>query len=97
MSDSLKSLIQPSPNLINTESRTEETSTVPTQYSFYSGQKEIQEKIKNYNNVPVKYFINESYFLYEKSDLIKETYFTALSKKIIYIWFNKLFQQKNRT
>ena len=97
MSDSLKSLIQPSPNLINTESRTEETSTVPTQYSFYSRQKEIQEKIKNYNNVPVKYFINESYFLYEKSDLIKETYFTALSKKIIYIWFDKLFQQKNRT
>ena len=44
---------------------------VPTQYSFYPGQQQIEENIKGYNNVPVKYFINESYFLYDKSDLIK--------------------------
>ena len=50
--------------------------------------------MKSYNNVPAKYFINESYFLYYKSDLIKETYITALNKKIsIYgsymVCFNK--------
>ena len=58
-------------NLINTESGTEETSTVPTQYSFYSGQQQIEQDIKTYNNVPLKYFINEGYFLYDKNDLIK--------------------------
>ena len=40
-----------------------------------------------------KYFINESYFWYKKSDLIKETYITALNKIIsIYgsiSYFNK--------
>ena len=33
-------------------------------------------------NVLQKYFINENYFLYDKSDLIKETNATALNKKI---------------
>ena len=61
LSDSLKNLIQPSPNLTNAESGTEETSTVPIQYSVYSGQQQSGENIKNYNNVPVKYFRNESY------------------------------------
>ena len=60
---------------INAESGTEETSTVPTQYSLYPGQQQIEEIIKNYNNVPQKYFINEGYFLFDKSDLIKETYY----------------------
>ena len=82
LSDSLKNLIQPSQKLISTESGTEETSTVPTQYSFYPGQQQIEKNTKSYNNDPVKYFINESYFLYGKSDLIKETYITALNKKI---------------
>ena len=40
-----------------------------------------------------KYFINESYFLYDKSDLIKETYITVLNKNVsIYgsiSYFNK--------
>ena len=82
LSDSLKNLIEPSPNLINTESETEETSTVPTQYSFYPGQQQIEEDMKSYNNVPLKYFINESYFLYDKSDLIKETYYCTKEKNL---------------
>ena len=82
LSDSLIHLIQPSSNLINTESGTEETSTIPTQYSFYPDQQKIEENIKKYNNVPQKYFINESYFLYNKSDLMKEIHVTAFNKKI---------------
>ena len=82
LSDSLKNLIQPSPNLTNTESGIEEPFAVPTHHSFYSGQQQIEENIKNYNDDPVKCFINESYFLYDKNDLIKETYITALNKKI---------------
>ena len=81
MSDSLKNLFQPTPNLINKEFGTEETATVPTQYSFYPSQQQIEENIKSYNNVPQKYFINERFFLYDKSDLIKETYITTLNKK----------------
>ena len=57
-------------------------STVPTQYLFYPVQRQIEENIKNYNNVPAKNFINKSYFLYDKTDLIKETYIAALNKRI---------------
>ena len=38
--------------------------------------------MKNYNNVPLKYFINERYFLYDKSNLIKETYYCTKEKNI---------------
>ena len=62
---------------MNTESGTEETTTIPTQHSFYPGQQQIEENIKSYKHFPVKYFINESHFLYDKSDLIKETYYCA--------------------
>ena len=37
------------------------------------------EKLKN---VPASYFINESYLLYDKSDLVKETFLTALQKNL---------------
>ena len=43
--------------------------------------------------MPVVRYINENYFFYDKSDLIKETFLTALNKKIrIYgsiSYFNK--------
>ena len=77
---------------------------MPRQDNFYCYQKQhwtvlyagliiIRVNYKNYNNVPAKYFINESYFLYHKRDLIKETCITALNKRIsIYgsiSYFNK--------
>ena len=34
------------------------------------------------NDVSVNYFINETFFLYDKNDLIKETFITAVQKKI---------------
>ena len=50
-------------------------------------------QLKNSENIPVVYYINESYSLYDKNDLIKETFITALNKKIsIYgsiSYFNK--------
>ena len=71
--------------MINTESEIEETCAVPKQYSFYLNQQQIEKNIKNYDNVPVKYFINENCFLYDKSGLVKETYITALNKKYQYM------------
>ena len=89
----MKKFFQPSQKLLNIKSGTEETSTVPTQYLFYPVQQQIEGNIKNYNNVPAKYFINESCILDDESDLTKETYITALNKRIsIYAlisYFNK--------
>ena len=90
LSTSLKNILQPSPRLTNKETGTEQNTFVPTQYSFFSEQ--------NYKNVPVFHYINESYFLHDKSDLIKETFITALNKKIsIYSsisYFNKRMEKK---
>ena len=74
----LKSFFLPSANLIKTESGTEEI-TVTTQYSFYPELETIEKNIKKYKDVPTFSFINESY-LYDKSDLIKETFITTLQK-----------------
>ena len=76
----LKSFFLPSANLINTESGTDEI-TVTTQYSFYPELETIEKNIKKYKDVPTFSFINESYFLYDKSDLIKETFITTHQKK----------------
>ena len=46
LSDSLKNFIQPSSNLTDTKSGTEQTSTVPTQYSFYPGEQQTEENKK---------------------------------------------------
>ena len=94
--DSLTNLLQPSANLINTEIGAEEISTVPAQYSFFPDQKTIQDSITKYKNIPMSYFINESYFLYDKSDLVKETFITALQKKIFLYGSISYFNNKNR-
>ena len=82
LSNFLKIFFKPSANLINTESQTAEISTARTQHSFYPEQEAIEENIEKYKNVPASYFINESYLLYDKSDLVKETFLTALQKNL---------------
>ena len=98
LSTSLKNFFQPSQNLLNIESGTEEASTVPTQYSFYPVQQQIEEKIKEYNAVQLKNFINESYVFYDKSGLIKESYGTTINKKVSLhgstSYFNKKAENK---
>ena len=85
--------MEPSPDLINKNTGIEETSSVPTQASFFPKQKGIEDAIKNYKNVPVAHYTNESYFLFDKRDLIKKTFITALNKKILIYgsisYFNK--------
>ena len=94
LENSLKNLMGPSPALINKNTGTDETSSVLTQASFYPEQKAIENAIKNYKNVPVVYYINESYFLHDKSDLIKETFITALNKKILLYGSISYFDKK---
>ena len=92
--DLLKNQIEPSQDLINKERNTEETSSVPTQNSFFPEQKASEDSIKNYKNAPISSFINESYFFYNKSDLIKETFITALNKKILIYGSISFFNKK---
>ena len=47
---------------------------------FYSVKK-IREKIEEYKEIPIKHFINENYFLYDNSNLIKKT-ITAINKQL---------------
>ena len=80
--------MEPSQGLINKETGTKQTSSVPTQAHFLPYQKALEDAIENSKNVPVVYYINEMFFLYDESDLKKETFITALNKKISY--FNKI-------
>ena len=73
--------MEPSQGLINKETGTKQTSSVPTQAHFPPCQKALEDAIKNSKNVPVVYCINEMLFLYDESDLKKETFITALNKK----------------
>ena len=96
LENSLKNLIEPSSGSINKNAGIEETSSVLTQASFFPEQKTIEEAIKNYNNVAIFYYLNESYFLYDKSDLTKETFITALNKKVSIYSSISYFDQKTK-
>ena len=62
--------LNPLSNLINFETNTEQN-TISDEI-FYPVLKYLKEKIGEYNAIPTKNFINESYFLYDKSNLIKK-------------------------
>ena len=47
---------------------------------FYPVVKYLKEKIAEYDAIPTKNFINESYFLYDKSKLTKKTFVAAINK-----------------
>ena len=76
-----KNLMEPSQGLINKGTGTEQTSSVPTRAHFFPERKASEDLRKNHKNVPVVCYAHQSYFLYVKSGLIKETFTTALNKK----------------
>ena len=69
-------------NLLNLEKPEYKESHFLDKNDFYSHPKEITKHIAECNTLPGKYFVNKSYFLYDKSNLIKNTYITALNKTI---------------
>ena len=75
-------MIEPSQDLINKDTNTKQTSCASTQNSFFPEQKVFEDSTKNYKNITIKYYINESYFSYDKFDLIKDTFITTLNKNI---------------
>ena len=78
----LRAILNPSTDLINTESNLEEVENTLTGELFFPVKKYIKEKIEEYIAIPTKSFINESYFLYNKSNLIKKTFITAINKQV---------------
>ena len=90
----LKVALEPATNLLNLEKPEYKDSHFLDKNDFYSHQKEITELIAEYNKLPGKYFVNESYFLYEKSNLIKNTYITTLNKTIYVYGSFSYFQTK---
>ena len=77
----LTNILDPSPNLINTETNTEQIDNTLTLESF-ANKKNIEDKISEYNAIRTKNFINESFLLYDKSNLIKKTFVTAINKQL---------------
>ena len=58
----LATIIDPSSNLINTETNTETVDSTLTRELFSKKPKEIEDKIKEYNAIPTKNCINERFF-----------------------------------
>ena len=52
-----------------------------TKNDFFPVQKDIKVKIDEYSSLPEKNFVNESYFLYDKINLILDAFITVLNKK----------------
>ena len=52
-----------------------------TKNDFFPVQKDIKVKIDEYSSLPGKSFVNESYFLYDKINLILDAFITVLNKK----------------
>ena len=78
----LKTILDPKDNLINVESGIEEINLPDEEKILTKTEREIANKLSEYRAIPTKNFINESYFLYDKSNLIKKTYITAFNKHI---------------
>ena len=68
--------------MLNLESGTTTVTHFVTKDDFHLQQKPVTDLIKEYNNFSGGYFVNESYFLYDRSNLIKNTYITAINKAI---------------
>ena len=78
MKTSISDIINPKNDLINVENGLEEVVNGLSTEIFFPLKRNIENKIAEYNAVPKKKFINESYFLYNKIFLIKKTFVTAI-------------------
>ena len=90
----IKNKLDPQDGLINVENNLENAENSITEELFFPSKKSIEKKIAEYNAIPTKNFINESYFLYDKSNLIKKTFITTINKQLYYTVLLAIFQEK---
>ena len=79
----MNNLLKPSDGLINDFANgcTEQVDNTFTNEKIFN-QTLLEQKIKEFKAIPTKEFINESFFLYDKSNVIKRTFITALNKEL---------------
>ena len=80
VTNKIKRILNPLNSLTNVENNTETIQNILSDKIFYPVTKYIKEKIVEYNAIPSNNFINKSYYLYDKNNLIKKTFVTALNK-----------------
>ena len=79
----MNNILKPSLGLINdfANNNTEEINNTLNRNTFFN-EKTFNEKVEEFKAIPKKEFINESFFLYDKSNTIKRTFITALNKEL---------------
>ena len=90
----LKSNLNPQNDLINVESGIEQAENSLNESLFHSNKKNIEEKIAEYIAIPTKTFINKSYYLYDKSNLIKKHLLLPLTNNYRFMVLSAIFQEK---
>ena len=96
MPSNLRSILNPQVGLINVENGLEEADNNLNNNLFNPAKKTIEEKIAEYIAILTKNLINESYFLYDKSNLIKKKNICYCNQQaIIALWFFKLLFRSN--
>ena len=88
---SIGDIINAKNDLINVKNGIEEAINRFNSEHFFLSEKNIEDKIAEYNALPTKNFINESYFLYDKSFLIKENICHPHKQNTINIWLLQPF------
>ena len=73
----------PSPELINSMGGFKEISIISKKIFKVPQEKLVKRAIDCYIKKLTVNFMNESYFLYDKSNFIKETFITEINKKIL--------------
>ena len=79
----INNLLKPSGNLINdfaNDNKEDFHHSLITNIFFDVDT--FKKKVKEYGEIELKEFINQSFFLYDKSNTIKKTFITALNKEI---------------
>ena len=79
----INDILKPTDNLINDfqNDNTEEVNNSLSTNIFFD-EKTFKEKVEEFKAILKKEFINESFFLYDKSNTIKSIFITALNKEI---------------
>ena len=79
--NNLSAILNPNDDLINIESGVENANNNLIE-ELFSNKKTIEQKIAECNAIPIKNFINESFFLYDRSNAIKKTFVTTIDKEL---------------